>query len=130
MTRFEYRVIPAPTKGQKAKGLRNADARFANAMEQLLNQMAADGWEYDRAEFLPNEERAGLTGSSKTWRNILVFRRPVEDKREAPVPQIDHAAEPPLSAPAPVQPEPDMAKETGQVIPLTAPPRDGADTKG
>jgi len=129
MTRFEYRVIPAPTKGQKAKGLRNADARFANAMELLLNEMAADGWEYDRAEFLPNEERSGLTGSNKTWRNILVFRRPVHDKREEPRPQVEHAPEPPLTAPAP-QPEPQPAQETGQIIPLTAPSRDGSDPQG
>lgn len=40
-----------------------------------MNDMAASGWEYQRAETLPSTERAGLTGSTTEWRNLLVFRR-------------------------------------------------------
>ena len=76
MTRYRYRVVPAPAKGLKAKGLKGPDARFANAIEQLLNEMAADGWEYQRAETLPSDERQGLTGSHTVFRNLLVFRQP------------------------------------------------------
>lgn len=72
---YQYRVIPAPTKGQKAKGVKTAEDRFAFAMSELLNEMAAEGWEYQRAETLPSEERKGLTGKTTTFRNILVFRR-------------------------------------------------------
>ena len=75
--RFEYRVVPAPAKGKKAKGVKTPQARFALGVEAVLNEMAADGWEYLRAELLPSEERSGLTGTVTRWRNVLVFRRPM-----------------------------------------------------
>lgn len=40
-----------------------------------MNDMGAQGWEYQRAETLPSIERSGLTGSTTEWRNLLVFRR-------------------------------------------------------
>ncbi len=78
MQRYEYKVVPAPQKGIKAKGEKTAEGRFAASVEQVLNQMGRDGWEYQRAELLPSEERAGLTSSTVNWRNVLVFRRAVE----------------------------------------------------
>ena len=75
MTRYEYKVVPAPTKGTKAKGIKTPQGRFARSVEAVLNQMGADGWEYLRAELLPSDERAGLTGTTTNWRNVLVFRR-------------------------------------------------------
>lgn len=75
MPDFEYKVVPAPTKGEKAKGVKTAESRFAYALENLMNTMAADGWEYQRADMLPSEERQGLTGSTTNWRNMLIFRR-------------------------------------------------------
>lgn len=83
MSRYEYKVIPAPQKGTKAKGVKTPEGRFATSVEQVLNEMGQQGWEYQRAELLPSEERAGLTGSTTNWRNVLVFRRAVtEDKPE------------------------------------------------
>ena len=76
MSTYEYRVVPAPSKGLKAKGIKSHEARFANAIEDLMNTMAASGWEYQRAETLPSVERSGLTGSTTEWRNVLVFRKP------------------------------------------------------
>ena len=72
---YEYKVIPAPTRGQKAKGIKGPEGRFANALEIEMNRLGADGWEYLRADTLPNEERSGLTGSSTNYRSVLVFRR-------------------------------------------------------
>lgn len=77
MQRYEYKVVPAPKKGTKAKGVKTPEGRFATSIEQLLNAMGADGWDYQRAELLPSEERSGLTGSTVQWRNVLVFRRPI-----------------------------------------------------
>jgi hypothetical protein len=38
--------------------------------------MAQDGWEYQRAESLPDEEKKGFMGGKEVvTRNILVFRR-------------------------------------------------------
>jgi len=77
MAGWEYKVKPAPTKGVKGKGVKGPEGRFANALEVLMNDMAGEGWEFQRAETLPSIERAGLTGSSTEWRNVLVFRRVV-----------------------------------------------------
>lgn len=75
MPLYEYKVVPAPTKGRKGKGVRGAEARFSFAIQELMNEMASEGWEYQRAETLPSMERAGLSASTTEWRNVLVFRR-------------------------------------------------------
>ncbi|MDW4497474.1 DUF4177 domain-containing protein [Sulfitobacter sp. D35] len=75
MTSFEYRVVPAPAKGLKAKGIKTPEARFSYALEDLMNRMGAAGWEYQRAETLPSLERSGLASTTTEWRNVLVFRR-------------------------------------------------------
>ncbi|GAB5436525.1 DUF4177 domain-containing protein [Falsiruegeria mediterranea] len=121
MHRYEYKVVPAPSKGTKAKGVKTPEGRFALTVEQLLNQMGADGWEFQRAELLPSDERSGLTGSVQNWRNMLVFRRALgsddtiedivadattteDDMAATPVP--DPKSEPaPIAAPAPISAE-------------------------
>ena len=75
MQNYEYKVVPAPNRGKKARGVKTPEARFANGIEGVLNEMAVQGWEFQRAEMLPSEERSGLTGTKTTWRNLLVFRR-------------------------------------------------------
>jgi hypothetical protein len=74
---FEYKVVPAPVKGVKAKGVKTPEARFALGVEQAINELAAEGWEYQRSDVLPSTERVGLTGSETHWRTLLVFRRAV-----------------------------------------------------
>ncbi|MBO9450187.1 DUF4177 domain-containing protein [Tropicibacter sp. R16_0] len=119
MHRYEYKVVPAPSKGTKAKGVKTPEGRFALTVEQLLNQMGADGWEFQRAELLPSDERSGLTGSVQNWRNVLVFRRVLasgdtdvegadatteDDMVATPVP--GPVSEPaPVTAPAPISAE-------------------------
>jgi hypothetical protein len=106
MAQYEYRVVPAPAKGEKAKGVKTPQARFALALESLMNQMAAEGWEYLRADMLPSEERQGLTGSTTNWRNVLVFRREI-------------AAEAATVEPKPVAPpEPESATDGARREPL------------
>lgn len=78
MQHYEYRVIPAPAKGVKAPGVKGAEGRFANALEQVINEMAAQGWEYLRADILPSEERQGLTSTHTVYRSVLVFRRRID----------------------------------------------------
>ncbi len=82
MARYEYKVVPAPQRGEKARGVKTPEARFALAVETLMNRMAEDGWEYLRAETLPSEERAGLTSTTTQWRNLLVFRRRLAEEAE------------------------------------------------
>jgi hypothetical protein len=87
MQRFEYKVIPAPRRGEKARGVKTTEDRFAYALTQLMNQLGAEGWDYVRADALPCEERTGLTGTKTTFQNVLVFRRSIgmaaEDDRPA-----------------------------------------------
>lgn len=75
MAKFEYKVIPAPIRGEKLKGVKQPGVRFAQTVEGVLNMMAEDGWEFVRSEMLPSEERSGLSRTTKEWRNLLIFRR-------------------------------------------------------
>ena len=54
MTRYEYKVVPAPGKAAKVKGVKSPEGRFAHSIEAVLNEMAADGWEFQRAELDPD----------------------------------------------------------------------------
>ena len=75
MQRFEYKVIPSPKRGEKARGVKTTEDRFAYALTNLMNQLGAEGWDYVRADSLPCEERVGFTGTKTTFQNVLVFRR-------------------------------------------------------
>ena len=113
---YEYWVVPAPRKGEKGRGLKSAEERFAFALTNLMNMMADDGWEYQRADALPCDERSGLTGTKTTFHNVLVFRRPQEEAGRAhkkagvlaspatplmpPAPTLGAAIQPVGSAPA------------------------------
>lgn len=77
MQRFEYKVVPAPKRGEKARGVKTTEDRFAHALTLLMNQLGAEGWDYVRSDALPCEERAGFTGTRTTFQNMLVFRRVV-----------------------------------------------------
>jgi hypothetical protein len=88
MPRYEYKVVPAPQRGLKGKGIRRPEGRFSNALETLMNAMGENGWDYQRAETLPSLERSGLTSTTTEWRNVLVFRRLRETAAEAFAPEL------------------------------------------
>jgi len=101
MPHYQYKVVPAPRKGVKARNVKGAEARFAHAIEQRINELAAQGWQYLRAETLPSDDRTGLTGVTTTVRNILVFCRPVQDIQDVSgnaAPPESPTAEPTVSA--------------------------------
>lgn len=75
MRKFEYKAVPAPNTGTKAKGVKTTEDRFALSLSNLLNEMAEENWEYVRAETLPCTERKGFTGTQQTFQNVLIFRR-------------------------------------------------------
>ncbi|WP_444452316.1 DUF4177 domain-containing protein [Rhodobacter capsulatus] len=79
MQLYEYKVVPAPVRGEKDRGLTGAE-RFALALSEVMNELARDGWEYWRAETLPAEERAGLASKTTVIHHLLVFRRALEDE--------------------------------------------------
>ena len=78
MSHYEYIVVPAPRKGVSSKGVKGVPGKFANALTILMNEMAAEGWDYQRTDTLPCEERQGLTGKTVKYHAMLVFRRAIE----------------------------------------------------
>jgi hypothetical protein len=58
MTQFEYKVVPAPAKGEKVRGAKTTADRFAVTLTGVMNDLGREGWEYLRADTLPCEERA------------------------------------------------------------------------
>jgi hypothetical protein len=76
MAHFEYKVIPAPRRGVRVKGAKGPEGRFAGALENTINTLSVEGWEYVRAESLPADERHGITRrKTETYQNVLIFRR-------------------------------------------------------
>jgi hypothetical protein len=70
-----------------------------------MNSMAAQGWEYHRADALPCDERSGLTGTKTTFHSVLVFRRGLnmdEDRDGAGAPSAFTTIAPPAAPAAPV----------------------------
>lgn len=84
MTRYEYKVVPAPAKGIKGKGARSPQDRFALALQTMMNTFGADGWHYVRADTLPATQRSGLTGTATVSQHVLVFQRPISAENAAP----------------------------------------------
>ena len=114
MAGYAYRVIPAPRRGLKGKGVGSGnDERFAHALEVTMNEMGRAGWDYVRADTLPSEERQGLTGRTTVYQNMLVFRR-VLDAVAVAQPEPQAVAVPQLAAP--------VAAPSAAAAPLSAPP--------
>jgi hypothetical protein len=100
MQRYEYKVVPAPKKAEKLRGVKATEDRFAQTLMQVMNALGRDGWEYVRADALPCEERVGLTGSKTTYQNMLVFRRMLtESAAQAPAAAAQLVASPVEPAP-------------------------------
>ncbi len=107
MSSYEDTVIPAPARGEKAKGAKTGIERFAATLTETLNEMARDGWDYVRAETLPAEERSGLTSRTTVYHNVLVFRRALATTRSEPV----------IAAPARTEPMPATQPESPEAAP-------------
>jgi hypothetical protein len=110
MAQFEYKVVPAPAKGEKARGTKTTADRFALALSTVMNDLGREGWEYLRADTLPCEERVGFTGRQTVFQHMLVFRRMIaQAAAEAPVAALPSpvlVASPGLSAPMGMQTPP------------------------
>lgn len=121
---YEYKVVPAPTKPRKGPRIKGAEAKFAHGVETTMNEYAADGWEYLRADILPSEERRGFRSAQTVYRTVLVFRRAVSVQaqpglgdvamtavEEAPQPQPEPQTEPLSEMPKDHQTAPQPAED-------------------
>lgn len=115
---YEYSVVPAPKKGVKARGVKTTEDRFAHALETIMNEKGAEGWEYIRTDTLPSEERQGLTGRTTVFQNMMVFRRTLAAETKAPTAL--------LAAPAaePEAPEPTFVRDPDRMMSVEEKPLD------
>jgi len=127
MPRYEYKVVPAPKKGQRARGVKGSEARFAHALETVMNQWGAEGWEYVRTDTLPCEERSGLTSKTTVFQNMLVFRREAQQDAQAEPPRALAAPEPEDDAAAEAEAEADTPAPAQAETPADAPADSPAD---
>lgn len=114
MSSYEYMTIPAPMRSEKTKGAKTPSDRYAATLTEAINKMAADGWEYLRAETLPSEERSGLTGRTTLFHNLLIFRRPAVVAQ-----RIEPAAPKPATVPE-EKPTKPAAREAEAPLPSAA----------
>ena len=82
MPLYEYKVIPAPRKGERARGVRSAEARLARTLQAVMNEQADEGWEYQRSDTMPCEQRKGMIGRIMVAQTMLIFRRAVAAEAE------------------------------------------------
>lgn len=75
VTRYEYKVVPAPRRAEKHRDARELDERFALTLGEFMNGLGAEGWEFLRSETLEAEDRKLLGKARAEMVTVLVFRR-------------------------------------------------------
>jgi hypothetical protein len=81
--KYEYKTVGAPEKGKRKRGLRSQSDRVAAAFEEILQDEAVDGWEYQRTDLLPVMESAGwFKRGHEVHRAVMVFRRPLDPAQQ------------------------------------------------
>lgn len=93
MSKYEYRVIAAPRKAARAKGARTPQDKFARTLTDVINGEANLGWEFQRAESLPVDEKKGmLSAATESYHSVLVFRREIKSAITKATPRRREAA--------------------------------------
>lgn len=72
---YEYKVVPAPRRALKVKGLKTPTDRFAHTLSERLNAETTGGWQFVRTETLPCEVRSGLRGVKSSTETVMIFQR-------------------------------------------------------
>ncbi len=79
MTYYDYKVVPAPRRARKAKGVAAGPDLFALTLTEAINEVARQGWEYYRSEALAMEAPSGWFKRGGVEEQVmLIFRRPRE----------------------------------------------------
>lgn len=74
MDRYEFTVIPAPSRLRRLAGAR-AEESYAMALGEILSEMGSAGWDFAGAERLPCRIGRWPFGGRRRERHVLVFRR-------------------------------------------------------
>ncbi len=83
MTKYEYKVVPAPRQSDRIKGLTKEDDAYSLTLASVMNDHARGGWEYVRKERLPCQKRSWFMKRSTEDRDLLVFRRQIPGQSTA-----------------------------------------------
>lgn len=76
MSYYDYKIVPAPKKAKKVKGVSSAAELFALTLTDAINEHARQGWEYYGSEELAIETPGGWFRRARTEEHtVLVFRR-------------------------------------------------------
>ena len=78
MTRYEFKVLPAPRRAKRLKGLTRGDNRFCATITEFLNENSLEGWEFIGFETMPLEQRRFLFLTYFSECACLIFRREIE----------------------------------------------------
>lgn len=108
---YEYKCVAAPEKAKRRRGAKTRTDRVAGAMEDILKAEGVGGWEYQRTDLIPVEEKSGMfSRATEVHRAVMVFRRPlassVSQPAYAPAPAVQVAPQAPAAAPMQVQEAP------------------------
>jgi hypothetical protein len=86
MSYYDYKVVSAPRRSKKAKGVSQPAELFALTLTEAINEHARDGWEYVRAETLPARSPGGwFKRASEGNVTVMIFRR----QRESLMPRLE-----------------------------------------
>jgi len=105
MTSYTYKTVPAPERARKIRGVKTPEDRFAATLEEDMNALGAEGWEFVRTECFTVEERTGLTGKKSVERRVMIYRKAVQEVTPEAEPVQLRPAEAPTPRPAPAEPE-------------------------
>ncbi|MFQ8431166.1 hypothetical protein [Amaricoccus sp. W119] len=122
MSYYDYKIVPAPKKAKKVKGVSSAAELFALTLTDAINEHARQGWEYYGSEELAIETPGGWFRRARTEEHtVLVFRR----SREHLSPRVagEMPREAPLAAPreAPREPRRETMRDAPREIPRELP---------
>lgn len=79
MSYYDYKVIPAPKRAKKVKGISGSADLFALTLTEAINEVSRQGWEYYCSESLSISTPGGWFRPSVTEeQTVLVFRKPRE----------------------------------------------------
>lgn len=108
MTRYEYKVVPAPEKPVRYTGLARGDDPFAVTLAELFNDMGRDGWAYLRTDTVTERRGVWPLRRRRVAREMFVFQRakPEPSRAQDATPALLLTAEARVPALAPPTPAP------------------------
>jgi len=75
MTEYEYKVLPAPEKPLRYKGIARGDDAFAVTLSEILNDQGKEGWVYLRTEKVTERRGVWPLRHRRVVREMIVFQR-------------------------------------------------------